>query len=332
MALYGALMYHAIRAIRTIDSIFPIDRPRIMLIRHLETFQTVVRRGSFLAAAQELGCAQSTVTLHIQQLEATLGAELFDRGTRRVRLTEAGRALQEQAGPILNRVSVLQETMAELAAGEAGHLRIGAIEPTTSLRLPQLLVRYNRDRPNVRLSVELGGTDGIAQRVAAGALDVGICSPPPPGLGLTFEPLFRETLALLVPDTHALADRPVIRVPDLGDRPLLLTEPTCAYRELTERMFRDQGVNLDCRVVIGSTQALVSAVRAGLGVAIVPVVAACPPPVGTRLRELEGSPITLAVGLVRAADAPPPGRALSALLAEFRSHLPRLPAVTAPAA
>jgi len=112
-----------------------------MLIRHQETFQTVVRRGSFLAAAQELGCAQSTVTLHIQQLEATLGVELFDRGARRVRLTEAGRALHEQAGPILNRVSALQETMAELAAGEVGHLRIAAIEPTASLRLPQLLER-----------------------------------------------------------------------------------------------------------------------------------------------------------------------------------------------
>jgi DNA-binding transcriptional LysR family regulator len=303
-----------------------------MLIRHLETFQTIVRRGSFLAAAHELGCAQSTVTLHIQQLEATLGVELFDRGARRVRLTEAGRALHEQAGAILNRVSVLQETMAELAAGEAGHLRIGVIEPTASLRLPQLLVRFNRDRPNVRLTVELGGTDGIAQRVAAGALDVGICSPPSPGLGLTFEPLFRETLALLVPGTHPLADRSVLRVPDLAGHPLLLTEPTCAYRELTERVLRDHGVNLDCRVVIGSTQALVCAVRAGLGAAIVPVVAACPPPTGTTLRELEGPPIALSVGLARAADAPPPGRALSALLAELRSHLPQLPAATAPIA
>ena len=182
------------------------------------------------------------------------------------------------------------------------------------------------------MSVEFGGTDGVAQRVAAGVLDAGICSSPPLGLGLTFEPLFRETLGLLVPDTHALADRPVLRVPDLAGHPLLLTEPTCAYRELTERMFRDQGVNLDCRVVMGSTQALVCAARSGLGAAIVPIIAACPPPAGTTLRGLEGPPIALSVGLVRAADAPPPGRALSALLAELRSHLPRLPAAMALAA
>ncbi len=216
-----------------------------------------------------------------------------------------------------------RQSSPELAAGETGHLRIGAIEPTASLRLPPLLVRYNRERPNVRLSVELGGADGVAHRVAAGALEVGISSPPPLGLGLTFEPLFREELGLLVPDVHPLARLPAVRIADLAGHPLLLTEPACAYRELTERTLLERDGRLESRVTIGSIQALDWAVRAGLGIAIVPTIAACPPPPGTVLRELEGTPIALSVGLVRAADAPPPGRALAALLAEFRGHLPR---------
>src|SRR5262245_66192502 len=113
-----------------------------MELRHLQTFQTIVRRGSFLAAAHELGVAQSTVTRHVQQLEASLDVRLFERGTRRIRLTEAGRALQEQTGPILTRLQALRESMADLTAGETGDLRIGTIEPIASRRLPPILVRY----------------------------------------------------------------------------------------------------------------------------------------------------------------------------------------------
>jgi LysR family transcriptional regulator, regulator of the ytmI operon len=209
-------------------------------IRHLQTYQSIVKHGSFLAAAGQLGCAQSTVSLHIQQLEASLGAPLFERGTRRLLLTEAGRTLQEQSGHILGRVNAIHETIAEMTAGESGHLRIGTIEPIASLRLPPLLVRFCRERPNVRLSIEIGGTDSVSRGVAACTLDFGVCSPPPLALGLCFEPIHREELVLLVPEVHPLADRTSVDLVELTGHRLLLTEPACAYRELTERALRDR--------------------------------------------------------------------------------------------
>jgi len=112
-----------------------------------------------------------------------------------VQLTEAGRLLYDKARQILGRVDALHQTMADVLSGEVGHLRVGAIEPSASLRLGPLLVAFCTARPKVRLTLEVGGTHAISQRVADGSLDLGIVSPPPAELGLTFELLFVEAIA-----------------------------------------------------------------------------------------------------------------------------------------
>ncbi len=291
-----------------------------MELRQLQTFQAVVREGSFLRAAGKLDYAQSTVTLHIQQLEAELGVQLFSRG-RRVQLTQAGRVLAQQAGDLLARESQLRQTMSALVGGEAGHLRIGAIEPTASLRLPDLFVPFCRQRPQVRLTLEVGGSDGIAARVASGDLDVGLASPPAANLGLAFEPLFTEELALLAPVGHPLATAETIVATDLKPHRLLVTEPQCAYRQATERALLERGTNPFSGLEIGSMEAIKCAVQRGLGAALVPVIAATPPPPGTVLREIAGLFVGLPVGLISRPDDGPPAPALAALLAEVRSHL-----------
>jgi DNA-binding transcriptional LysR family regulator len=295
-----------------------------MELRHLTTFQAVVRQGSFLGAAREFGCAQSTITLHVQQLEAALGVELFDRSARRVRLTEAGRALQEQVASLLSRVEALRTTMAEVAHGETGHVRLGCIEPAASHRLPPVLARFCRERPHVRLSVELGGTEAIARRVARGELDAGICSRPESAFGLSFKPVFREPMGLLVPSGHPLAVADEVRLADLAGHRLLVTEQACAYRQLVEGALRLRDVAPTFGIEIASVQALIWAVRAGLGVAIVPALAATPVPEGAILRAFADLDLALTVGLVRPLDAPPPGRALAALLDACRRQFARL--------
>jgi len=128
-----------------------------MELRHLTTFDAVVREGSFLRAAAALGYAQPTVTLHIQQLEAALGVQLFARQGKRMQLTAAGRVLREHAAQILTRTTLLRQTMTDLVAGEAGHARLGVIETAAHLRLPPALAAFRRARPKVRLTVEVGG-------------------------------------------------------------------------------------------------------------------------------------------------------------------------------
>src|SRR5262245_39495388 len=165
---------------------------RAMDLRHLSTFQTVLREGSFLKAARALRLAQPTVTLHIQELESELGLELFDRRGRGRPTTPAGDLLAERALPILDALDSLSRSMAELRDGKSGFLHIGSIEPAASERLTPLLGRLRRERPSLRVRLEVSGTRGVSRAVADGDLDLGLCSAPPLELGLRFEPLFSE--------------------------------------------------------------------------------------------------------------------------------------------
>ena len=115
-----------------------------MELRHFLTFRAVLREGSFLKAARALRLAQPTVTLHIQELEAELGLELFDRRGRRRPQTPAGELFAERALPILDAVDSLARSMAELRDGRSGLLRIGSIEPAASQRVTPLLGRLQR--------------------------------------------------------------------------------------------------------------------------------------------------------------------------------------------
>jgi DNA-binding transcriptional LysR family regulator len=292
-------------------------------LRHLRTFKEAAERGSFVRAAEVLRYAQPTVTLHVRQLERAFGAKLFEKEGRGMRLTEAGRALKGHADAVLDRASRMELAMAELTTGEAGHVRLGSIEPTASLRLPGLLVRFCDERPRVRLTVEVGGTEAVSHRVAAGELDAGICSPPPAELGLSFEPLFVEELALLVPQDHPLAGADGVRVEDLARHRLLLSERPCAYRRAAERTLAERGANLRPGVEIGAIEiggleAIKRAVCAGLGAALLPSASLEPAPRGAVARELVGVELGLPVGLVSAPGNGPRGRASEALFAELQ--------------
>ena len=293
-----------------------------MELRHIYTFQAIVKEGSFLKAAEKLMYAQSTITLHIQQLEAELGVKLFIRQGKKVQLTEAGRSLQEQADSLVARAMALQQTMFDLVAGEAGHVRIGVIEPTASLRLPQILAPFCQERPRIRVTIEVGNTQEISQRVASGALDLGICSLPEAHLGLDFEPLFVEQLALLLPEEHPLALEPAISIQSLAKQRLLLTERDCPYRQIVESALQQCGRNPYSGLEIGSSlEMLIRLVQQKLGMAILPRTAATPLPAKTVLREIEGVELSLPVGLVLLAEEISPSRALEDLLIRLHKEL-----------
>ena len=291
-----------------------------MELRHLETFDAVLACGTFLGAARDLGCSQSTVTLHVQQLERDLGAALFLRAGKRVKLTEAGELLAARAHGILDAVRGLRRSVDELGRGDAGRIAVGAIEPTASLRMSPLIARFCRGRPALGVRMAVGGSATVARGVADGDLDLGVASPPPADRRLSFEPLFREPMALLMPRRHPLARKPRVRARDLDAISLLLTEQGCAYRAATERALGDRGVAPVCGIELGSIPALQRAVGAGLGVAVVPAVGP-PPPAGTVLRPVVDVDLSLPVGVVSRADRPAPSPALAAFLAELRGRL-----------
>ena len=292
-----------------------------MEFKHLQTFQTVATEGSFLKAAEKLQYAQSTITLHIQKLEEELGVLLFSRRGRRTELTIAGRTLQSHADHLLYRAVQLQQAMTGLVSGEAGQLRIGAIEPVASVHLPIILVQFCQKYPKVRLTLEVGVTQTISGKVAAGELDLAVCSPPAANLGLDFELLFQDPISLLLPKPHPLAEAKDITVASLAEERLILTEEHCPYRDVLEKALLSYGINPYSGIESMSSGALKQMVHYGLGIGVLPAAAITPLPSGTIERRLSGLDLELSIGLAINSEVNVPGSALCSLADSVRAHL-----------
>ena len=266
--------------------------------RHLETFHAVVRCGSLLAAARELQCAQSTITVRIQELEQELGAALFARHGRRSVLTEAGLAVFERSAKIADSIAALKDIAAKYAGGTAGRVRLGAIEPTASHRLPAIVTAFYRERPNLHLVIEAGGAERLQRLVAEGELDFSISSPPTLASDLQFEPLFEEPIGVLIPRRHPLASRRRIEPEDLQKYPVVLTDRGCAYRRTIEGALR--GTTLPSVIQVANTVVMRELIVAGLGVGLLPMKGAAAPQ--TTLRRVHGVKLALPVGFVSRPD------------------------------
>lgn len=268
-----------------------------MDIRTIRTFQTIVRLGSFQRAAEELQYGQSTVTMHVQKLESDLGVKLLERG-KKLQLTEAGRLFNQKADLLLKDYDYLHATMTELIQGEAGLIRLGAMEPTASYRLPGIIGPFLKQHPKVQVSIQINNTSVLSQMLNDGLIDLAICSAPETGLGQTFEPLFSERLGLLVPETHALSTKQPIYLRDLQDEVLLMTTAVCPYRKKLENSLLEKNASPYMGMEIGSMAALKYYVQANFGVAVVPVITASPAPVGTVLRPIHDLDSGLVTGLL----------------------------------
>jgi LysR family transcriptional regulator, regulator of the ytmI operon len=271
-------------------------------IRHLQTFQAILEHGNFAKAARALEYGQSTVTLHVQQLETELGAPLFIRRGRKIQLTEAGAALRQRSRPILQQLTDLEQHIRELNTGEAGLLRVGCMEPTASLKLLPLIAAFREQHPKVTVALEIGSTEGIAQQIARGELDFRLCTTPSPHLQLRFEPLFVEELVLLLPDKHALQRSKPLTLLQLSQENVLVTGPNCPYRKTVEMTFLENGITSTLNLSISNSWALCQAVQLGMGVAFVPRTAVTPPPARTKVRKLENVRLQLSTGLVQRHD------------------------------
>lgn len=294
-----------------------------MELRQLATVRTIARVGSFARAAERLGIGASTVTLHVQQLESELGGPLFIRQGRTLALTELGESVERRAGAIAQQLEAISEEAAGIAAAMRGVVHLGAIEPVAHRDVLPLIGAIHRDRPQVALGLDVGGTSLLSTSVATGRLVCAICSPPPPELELRFEHLFREPIGVVLPSDHELArDGRPVPVGSLATQPIVLSEPGCAYRAETVKTVGELGIDLDVRAEVGSPAALRSAVRCGFGVALAPIAAHQQPGAGVVARPLDGVDLGLDVGLVQGRGVEAFSPLLNQVLSQIRRAAP----------
>lgn len=237
----------------------------------LHVFRTVALRLNFSRAAEQLLLTQPAVTGQIKALEETLGVALFDRQGGRIQLTSAGHALL----PFAERLHVLtDEAIAAVAAvvGEdSGTLVLGASQTIAQYVLPGLLARFLAERPRVRLSVRSGNTDATVDAMLRHEVDLALIEGPPVRKDLRLEPFARDRMVLVVPALHPWAGRKIAPEQLLAE-PMLVREFGSGSRRVIERALAASGVrirDLHLRLELDSSEALLHAVAAGLGVAFV---------------------------------------------------------------
>jgi DNA-binding transcriptional LysR family regulator len=241
---------------------------RSLEYRHLRAFVTLADELHFHRAAARLHVAQPTLSQTLRQLELTVGVQLFERSTRRVVLTAAGRALLEDARAAVAALDAVMVRASQVGRGQAGELIIG-YEVTTGLDfLPQVLREFERICPEV--SVTLMEFDFAAPEAGlnTGATDVAFLRPPVDCEGLRLETLFTEPRVLCVASSHRFAGRKSVSIPEILPEPLIASPTPGVWRDywlLPE--YRD-GEEANVCLEVATCDAELQAVAAGRGIVV----------------------------------------------------------------
>jgi DNA-binding transcriptional LysR family regulator len=234
----------------------------------LLTFSTVARTGGITRAADELNTVQSNVTQRVKALEAEIGTALFERHSRGMTLTGAGRRLL----PYAQRMAALSRE-AVLAARDDGEpkgpLAIGSMETTAAVRLPALLAEFHRRFPAVRLTLRTATTADLVTAVLDGTLDGAFVAGPIEHVELSSTVAFREELVLVTARRWTSLAGLRAGTPESGPTALVF-RTGCTYRQRLEQVFTEFGWPSAARFELGTLDGMIGCVAADVGVTLLP--------------------------------------------------------------
>jgi DNA-binding transcriptional LysR family regulator len=237
----------------------------------LEAFAAVVDLGSFSAAAARLNLTQPAVSFQIRQLERRLGVRLVERIGRRAQPTAAGRELIPHIRRIETTVASAVEAVADHAQGVAGRVRIGSGETACIYMLPPLLSELRRRFPLLEIIVRTGNSPDILRALEDNALDAALVTLPAPGRMFAVDKLLDDEIVAVFPPGFP-TPAPVSPAA-LAELPVLLYEPGGNNRRVIDDWFRQAEIALKPVMELGSIEAIKQLVAAGLGCALLPLMA-----------------------------------------------------------
>lgn len=234
------------------------DRLTNLDIDLLRAFVTVVETGSFTRAAAVLGRTQPAVSLQIRRLEDQLRCPLIDRGARGIGLTTEGSGLLPQARRLLR---LNDEIVSTLGDGDLeGEVRFGAPEDVATMHLPGILGAFARSHPRINLSVTCDYTANLLDQMSRGMLDLALIKREPigPDLGVR---VWRETLVWVALDGSITETIPL---------PLIIAPAPDIYRKRALGALQEAGIAFRASFTSPSLAGQMAALRAGLGVGVLP--------------------------------------------------------------
>ena len=285
--------------------------------RQLEAVLALAEYGSFVAAAARLRLSQPALTRMVKRLEAELGVRLFDRSTRHVEITAAGRAFAAVAERMLNDLGITVQSVREAAQEGRGLVVVSCVMSVAGGLLPRTIAAYRDDRPGVEIHVREGIYATILDDVRSGVADFGISyvdELPDFAVGTA---LGREIFYAVVPSRHKLASRRSVTLAGLAAHPIVALPTESRTRRTIDAAAVAAGLQLRQRVVVTQIATLLALIAAGVGVGVVPGGATRGPlPPGVRVIPLAGSKLVRRMGLItlRGRELTPAATGLFSLL------------------
>lgn len=232
----------------------------------------VAETGGFTRAAERCHVVQSALSHQIARLEKELGARLFHRTSRSVRLTAAGEAFVPVARQALQAAERARAEVEAVTGEVRGRLAVGAISTVSALDLARELGAFRAAYPKVQVSLQMEMSDPLLERVREGALDVAFVGLVPGArtIGVREKVLARGELVAVVPPEHPLAGREWTTLGRVARETLVDFTAGSAARRQREEAFRAAGLTAEVAFEVTTVEFLAELVRAGLGVGMVP--------------------------------------------------------------
>jgi DNA-binding transcriptional LysR family regulator len=281
----------------------------------LTVFQEVARLGSFTGAADALGYTQSAVSRQISTLEGELGVPLFDRLPRGVRLTEEGRCLLPHAEALTARLGTALSDLRALRDLAAGRLRVGAFATADAALVPMTVAGFRAAYPRVAISLTEGFSREHVAWLHAGDLDLAIITATAPEPGLEMRHLLDDPMYVAVSPDHPMAGRREVRLAELAGEDWIAGSSRPEETLISAAL--SAGFRPRISYIIGEWIAKQGMVAAGLGVTLIPSLAA-----GTARPDIVLVPLHRSDSPVRAVyAATPDGVTGPPALTAFTAHL-----------
>ena len=273
----------------------------------IEAFVQVSAHNSFSRSAEVLQLTQPSITARIQSLERELGEELFERGGRGVRLTDAGHSFLPYAERILHTLAEGRDTIDEVRNVESGSLHLGSALTICTYVLPRILRTFRGRYGGVDVSIRTGRSEQVLAMMLSDEVQVGLVrSLSHPDIETVH--LYEDEITAIVNPEHRFAARGTASVEEAASEPIVLFDRGSSYFGLIHGFFRQAGVVPNVAMELDSLEATKRMVEEGLGIALVPLV--------TIERELEAGMLAK----IEIVDAPPLNRPISFMYKRHRKR------------
>jgi DNA-binding transcriptional LysR family regulator len=236
-------------------------------LQQLKSFVALAEAGSFGHAAEVLGVSQPALSRMIQQIETRLGARLFDRDTRKLRLTPAGERLEPLARRLISAYRDVFADFDNFVAGRQGVVRIAALPSIATLLLPATIARFRERQPDVHIEIWEDVGQPVHRAVIDGRADFGVATPPPESSDLRFRPLLRDEVVLVCRADDMLARRDEHSWAVFATRVFITPSPETGLRALIDQAMDRAAVVAEPLFKCKQPATIGSLVNAGIGIA-----------------------------------------------------------------